>query len=65
MEWACSLPFALTILVVGGVWVVETGQALRRRMAPQKKALQASASSLRSGAYEMLNAQMTVPPGRA
>jgi hypothetical protein len=70
MEWACGLPFVLTIVVVGSVWVVETGQALRRqatqqRQALQKKALQAGASSLRSGAYEMLTSQMTVPPGRA
>ncbi len=70
MEWACSLPFALTILVVGSVWVVETGQALHRQAAEQRqvlqmKALQAGASSLRSGAYEILNSRMTVPPGRA
>jgi hypothetical protein len=65
MDWACGVPFALTILVVGGVWAVETGQALARRLTPQKKALQAGASSLRSGAYDALAAHMTVPPGRA
>jgi hypothetical protein len=70
MEYACGLPFALTIAIVGGVWLLETGQAMQRHLAArkralEKKALQGSASSLRSGAYEMLNARMTVPPGRA
>jgi hypothetical protein len=67
MEWACSLPFAVTILVVAGVWVVEQVQAVawRHGQVSQNKAGQAGPSSLRSAPSGPMAAAMTVPPGRA